>query len=87
MSSLTNLPEIGPVTARQLSAVGVADADTLRDVGAREAFTRIRFQLDPGACFQLLAGLECAARGIGAKELSPDARAEMRARFRALGAA
>ncbi|GEM_PF-285097 len=84
LSSLTDLPEIGAVTASQLVAVGIEDADALREVGALEAFVRIREQLDPGACLQLFTGLECAVRGIRAKQLSPDDRADLRARFRAL---
>lgn len=84
MSSLTDLPEIGAVTARQLVAVGIEDADALREVGAPEAFVRIRDQLDPGACIQLFTGLECAARGVRSKQLSPADRAELRARFHSL---
>ena len=84
MNSLTDLPEIGTVTAKQLVAVGIDDPDKLRSVGAREAFIRIRELLDPGACIQLLIGMECAVRGINAKELSPDDKAELRAWFRAL---
>jgi DNA transformation protein len=87
MSSLTSLPEIGAVTAKQLAGVGIKDADTLRAIGARAAFTRIRDELDPGACVQLLTGLECAVRGISAKELSPDDKAELRDWFRSLTAA
>jgi DNA transformation protein len=84
MSSLADLPEIGNVTATQLVAVGIKDADTLRDIGARQAFSRIRDELDPGACIQLLIGLECAVRGISAKELPPKDKADLRAWFRAL---
>jgi DNA transformation protein len=84
MSSLTDLPEIGGVTARQLVAIGIKDAATLRDLGAREAFARIRDELDPGACVQLLIGLECAVRGISAKELPPADKTELRAWFRDL---
>jgi TfoX C-terminal domain. len=84
LSSLTDLPEIGTVTARQLVAVGIEDADVLREVGAPEAFIRIREHLDPGACIQLFTGLECAVRGIRAKHLSPADRAELRARFHSL---
>ncbi|MDR1264310.1 MAG: TfoX/Sxy family protein [Propionibacteriaceae bacterium] len=84
MSSLTDRPEIGPVTARQLAAVGIADADELRAAGARQAFTRIRQRLDPGACAHLLTALECAVRGVSAKELSGEDKAELRAWFRGL---
>ncbi|MDR1152013.1 MAG: TfoX/Sxy family protein [Bifidobacteriaceae bacterium] len=37
MSSLTDLPEIGPITARHLAAVGIRNAETLREVSARDA--------------------------------------------------
>jgi DNA transformation protein len=84
MTDLTSLPEIGKVTAAQLHEVGIRDADTLRQVGAREAFSRIRAQLDPGACLQLLTGLECAVMGVSARSLSPEDRAEIRDWFRAL---
>ncbi|MDR1766918.1 MAG: TfoX/Sxy family protein [Propionibacteriaceae bacterium] len=84
MSDLTSLPEIGPVTARQLAEVGILDADTLRSLGSREAFLRIRAEVDPGACVQMLTGLECAVRGIRASELPPADKAELRDWFRQL---
>ncbi|MDR1386576.1 MAG: TfoX/Sxy family protein [Propionibacteriaceae bacterium] len=84
MSDLTGLPEIGRVTAAQLQAVGIPDAATLRRVGAREAFSRIRAELDPGACVRLLTGLECAVRGVSARTLSEQDRADSRDWFRAL---
>ncbi|MDR3070483.1 MAG: TfoX/Sxy family protein [Propionibacteriaceae bacterium] len=84
MTELTALPEIGPVTACQLSEVGIADAKTLREVGAREAFARIREKVDPGACIQMLTGLECAVRGIHARDLSPEDKSDLRDWFRAL---
>ncbi|MDR0592059.1 MAG: TfoX/Sxy family protein [Bifidobacteriaceae bacterium] len=54
MSDLTALPEIGTVLAGHLAAVGIPNADTLRDVGAREAFLRIRTRVDRGACVRML---------------------------------
>ncbi|MCL2850170.1 MAG: TfoX/Sxy family protein [Micrococcales bacterium] len=84
MSDLADLPEIGPVTVAKLVAVGITDTATLRDVGAREAFVRIRAQVDPGACLQMLTGLECAVRGVRASVLPPADRAELRTWFRAL---
>lgn len=84
MSDLMELPEIGAVTAKQLSAVGLGDAEALRAAGAEEAFLRIRDELDPGACVRLFTGLDCAVRGISSKELTPEEKAELRARFRAL---
>ncbi|MCL2803611.1 MAG: TfoX/Sxy family protein [Micrococcales bacterium] len=84
MTDLTKLPEIGAVTARQLKAVGIEDAETLREVGARQAFGRIRSQLDPGACLALLRGLEAATRGIRAVELPPQDKAELLAWYKHL---
>ena len=86
MSDLIGLPEIGPVAVGKLAAVGIADAETLRDVGAREAFLRVRADVDPGACLQMLTALECAVRGVRASMLPPQDRAEIRAWFRGLGA-
>lgn len=86
MSSLTELPEIGEVTARQLAAVGIADADALREAGAEEAFTRIRDELDPGACVRLFVGLECAVRGVRSADLPEGDKTELVARYRAISA-
>lgn len=87
MSSLTDLPEIGAVTARQLAAVRIGDAHALREAGAEEAYLRIRDELDPGACVRLFTGLECAVRGITAKELSEEEKAQLARRFRELAVA
>lgn len=38
MSDLTEIPNIGPATARSLIAAGIPDADTLRRIGAHEAY-------------------------------------------------
>jgi DNA transformation protein len=80
--SLTDLPEIGPVTARRLTEVGVPDPATLRSVGAIEAFKRIRTHLDPDACIQEFTGIECAVQGIRARELTPEQREDIREQFR-----
>jgi DNA transformation protein len=84
MTSLTDLPEIGPVTAAQLAAVGIHHAEALRAVGEREAFNRIRLQVDSGACLQLLYGLEGAVQGLRAHDLAPDDKAELCQWFRSL---
>ena len=42
--NLTDLPNIGPVLAENLRAVGVETPEQLRELGAREAFFRIRVQ-------------------------------------------
>ncbi|MDR2930764.1 MAG: TfoX/Sxy family protein [Propionibacteriaceae bacterium] len=79
VAALTQLPQIGPVTARQLVAVGVSTPEALRAVGAKQAFLKIRDQLDPGACVQLLYGLQAAVLGLAARELTAQTKAELRA--------
>lgn len=38
MTDLTEIPNIGPATAQALRAAGVADAETLRAMGAHNAY-------------------------------------------------
>ena len=76
-SDLMSLPEIGAVTAQQLLAVGIDTPAALRALGAKEAFLRIRDQLDPGACIALLTGLEAAVQGVRARDLEPQTRADL----------
>ena len=86
LTPLTALPEIGPVVAGRLHAVGITDPVQLRACGARNAFWRIRTELDPGACFHLLLALEAAIQGVRTTALDPTVRRELRDWFRSLGA-
>ncbi len=38
MSDLTTIPNIGPATAQALIAAGIPDADTMRRIGAHDAY-------------------------------------------------
>jgi len=60
---LTTLPNIGKVVAERLKLAGIPDAETLRALGSREAFLRIRATGEPG-CLSMLCGLEGAVRGV-----------------------
>jgi len=84
MSDLTALPEIGPVVAGQLIAVGIENAGQLRACGAADAFMRIRTELDPGACIHLLLALEAAIQGVRTTALDPAVRQDLRDWFRSL---
>ena len=81
---LTDLPNIGPKLADNLRRTGVSSAEQLRETGAREAFLRIRAQVDPAACFHQLTALAGAEEGIPKKALSPGKRAELRSFFDSL---
>lgn len=78
---LTDLPNIGPKLADNLRRVGVSSAEQLRELGTREAFLRIRAQVDPAACFHQLTALAGAEAGIPKKALSQAERAALRAFF------
>lgn len=78
---LTDLPNIGPKLADNLRRVGVGSAEQLRELGTREAFLRIRAQVDPAACFHQLTALAGAEAGIPKKALSQAERSALRAFF------
>ena len=46
MDELRKLPNLGPVLADNLHAIGVDTPDQLRDLGAVEAFSRIQLLFD-----------------------------------------
>lgn len=80
-TDLSTLPNIGKDTASKLRQAGINSAEELLATGAEQAFLRLQ-ALDPGACIQLLYGLEGAAEGIKDKELSPEKKHELLEFFR-----
>lgn len=78
---LTDLPNIGPVLAQNLRAVGIETPDALRKTGAEEAWLQIRLRVDGGACLHQLQALAGAAAGIPKKELPPERKAELKSFF------
>lgn len=54
MEQITDLPNIGPVLAKNLQAVGVETPEALRTIGAEEAWLCIRLKVDSGACLHQL---------------------------------
>lgn len=62
MRKLTDLPNIGAKLAYNLERIGVGTPEQLQELGAEEAFLRIRAQVDPTAC---LRQLEALAGAVG----------------------
>lgn len=81
---LTDLPNIGPKLAENLRRVGVDTPERLCELGTREAFVRIRAQVDPTACFHQLTALAAAEAGIPKKALPQEEKAALRAFFDSL---
>ena len=63
MSGINTLPNIGPVLAGKLGAVGIRNRDQLEAIGSVEAFLKIKGDADDG-CYSMLFALEGAIRGI-----------------------
>lgn len=84
MEKLTDLPNIGPVLAGNLEKAGVETPDRLRELGAEEAFLRIRTRVDSTACLHQLEALAGAAAGVRKSLLPPERKAELKAWFRSL---
>lgn len=84
MEKLTDLPNIGPKLAEHLAGAGVETPDRLREIGAEEAFLRIRARVDAEACLHELEALAGAAAGVRKSLLPPERKAELKAWFRAL---
>lgn len=82
--SLTDLPNVGPKLAENLRRVGLETPEDFRAAGAREAFLRIRAQVDPAACFHQLTALAGAELGIPKKAIPAEEKAELRAFFHRL---
>ena len=60
---LKQLPNIGNVLSQQLQDIGVQTPEQLFQLGAKDAWLRIK-AIDPSACYNRLCGLEGAIRGI-----------------------
>ncbi len=57
MEQWKDTPNIGPVLAENLKRIGVAAPEQLRELGAEDAFARIRAQVVPTACLHQLEAL------------------------------
>lgn len=84
MEKLTDLPNIGPKLADHLTEAGIETPDRLREMGAEEAFLRVRTQVDSTACLHELEALAGAVENVRKSLLPPERKAELKAWFRAL---
>ena len=63
MGELAKLPNIGKKVEEQLIQVGIASADDLKRIGAKEAWLKIQ-EIDESACIHRLMALEGAIQGV-----------------------
>jgi DNA transformation protein len=83
MNTLTDLPNVGKVLESNLKEAGICTPEKLREIGAKEAFLRIRM-IDPTACIHMLYGIEGAVEGIRDNFLSDSTKKELREFYRSL---
>lgn len=83
MSELTKLPNIGKVLEENLKAAGINTAEELREIGTKEAFTRVRM-VDNEACIRMLYGLHGAVIGKRDTLLDDETKEDLKKFFRTL---
>ncbi len=73
MGSLSELPNIGKIMEKRLSAIGINDTEALKKIGSREAFIMLKLHYGD-ACLNSLYGLEGAVQGIRWHNLSSESK-------------
>ena len=84
MSTLSDLPNVGKVLEDNLRKINIETPEQLRQIGAEEAFFRIRMVVDPGACLHMLYGIQGAIEGIPDKFLSDQTKKRLRLFYKTL---
>jgi DNA transformation protein len=77
MRKLTDLPGIGPDTARLLNKVGIHTPEELESEGAKQAWLKI-YGIDSSACVQRLYGLQAAISGVNVKQLDENVKNDLK---------
>jgi len=78
---LSDLPNIGSLIEEQLDDVEIDSVETLRAIGAEEAWLRI-LAVDTSACMNRLLALVGAVQGVKKAQLSDERRAELKKFYR-----
>ncbi|MDR3048974.1 MAG: TfoX/Sxy family protein [Elusimicrobiota bacterium] len=71
---------LGKAMEKKLKSVGIHSAETLREIGSKEAVFRLKAQY-PSTCVVILYHLEAALQGIEIKKLDSSCKTELKAFF------
>jgi len=82
-SNLECLPNIGHELAVKLKMVGIESPHTLKSVGSKNAFVRIKI-IDSSACINMLYALEGAIQGIRWHNLDNARKNELKDFFKSI---
>ena len=77
MSELTSMMNIGKEMAHKLTSVGIDSSEKLIEVGAKEAFLKLK-QTYPNVCLVHLYTLEGAIHNTEFNSLSEDTKRELK---------
>ena len=77
MSELTSMMNIGKEMARKLTSVGIESSEKLIEIGAKDAFFKLK-QKYPNVCLVHLYTLEGAIYDIDFNRLSEDTKKELK---------
>lgn len=72
------MKNLGSVAEEKLTAVGINDSHSLKEIGTESAFLKVRHLVDEGACLHFLYGLEAAIQDIPKKELTKERKAMLK---------
>ena len=77
MASLASLRNIGPKSTQWLKSVGIQTAEDLSEVGAVEAYLRVKAAYPDKVSLNMLYALQGALIGLPWNELPPDIKADL----------
>ncbi len=77
MSELMSMMNIGKEMARKLTSIGIKSSEEFIEVGAKEAFIKLK-QKYPNVCLVHLYTLECAIHDIDFNRLSEETKKELK---------
>jgi DNA transformation protein and related proteins len=76
---IADLPNLGPYMERHLREIGVTNEDELRQLGAVDAYRRLKFQFGRAITLNALWALDAALAGMDWRHLGEARKAELRA--------
>ncbi len=76
MGDLSNIPNIGKDTEEKLILAGIDSFEKMVALGSEQVFIRLQ-TIDPGACINLLYGIDGAIEGIKWNQLPPERKQQL----------
>jgi len=78
MIPINNLPNIGPKSAQWLESVGICTEEDLEELGAVEAYRRVKAAFPDKVSLNMLWGLQGALLDLPWNELPPEMKEKLK---------